>query len=55
MSLIYFLVIEPCIASFLSPPSDPFMAVLERELIILTFVSLGWAYVLILLLLPSVI
>ncbi|KAG0699492.1 hypothetical protein DFH29DRAFT_983489 [Suillus ampliporus] len=33
------------IASFLSPPSDPFMAVLERELLILTFVGLGWAWV----------
>ncbi|OAX35889.1 hypothetical protein K503DRAFT_827545 [Rhizopogon vinicolor AM-OR11-026] len=33
------------IASFLSPPSDPFMAVLERELIILTFAALGWAWV----------
>ncbi|KIK91214.1 hypothetical protein PAXRUDRAFT_150011 [Paxillus rubicundulus Ve08.2h10] len=31
-------------ASFLSPPSDPFIAVLERELIILTFVALGWAW-----------
>ncbi|KAH7923390.1 hypothetical protein BV22DRAFT_1196761 [Leucogyrophana mollusca] len=32
------------IASFLSPPSDPFIAVLERELAILTFVCLGWAW-----------
>ncbi|KAF9220310.1 hypothetical protein BS17DRAFT_739428 [Gyrodon lividus] len=32
------------IASFLSPPSDPFIAVLERELMILTFVGLGWAW-----------
>ncbi|KAF9237247.1 hypothetical protein BU15DRAFT_88826 [Melanogaster broomeanus] len=30
--------------SFLSPPSDPFIAVLERELIILIFVGLGWAW-----------
>ncbi|KAG1817351.1 hypothetical protein EV424DRAFT_1324468 [Suillus variegatus] len=33
------------IASFLSPPSDPFIAVLEREIIVLIFVSLGWAWV----------
>lgn len=33
------------IASFLSPPSDPFMAVLEREIITLIFVTLGWAWV----------
>ncbi|KAH7888067.1 hypothetical protein F5I97DRAFT_1806524 [Phlebopus sp. FC_14] len=34
------------IAAFLSPPSDPFIAVLEREFIILIFVGLGWALVL---------
>ncbi|KAG1727012.1 hypothetical protein EDB19DRAFT_1914374 [Suillus lakei] len=33
------------IASFLSPPSDPFMVVLEREIITLIFVALGWAWV----------
>ncbi|KAG2140498.1 uncharacterized protein EDB93DRAFT_1241857 [Suillus bovinus] len=33
------------IASFLSPPSDPFIAVLEREIIVLAFVALGWAWV----------
>ncbi|KAG1814722.1 uncharacterized protein BJ212DRAFT_1361725 [Suillus subaureus] len=33
------------IASFLSPPSDPFMAVLEREIFMLIFVALGWAWV----------
>ncbi|KAG2070593.1 hypothetical protein BDR04DRAFT_1198344 [Suillus decipiens] len=33
------------IASFLSPPSDPFMAVLEREIILLVFVALGWGWV----------
>ncbi|KAG1736637.1 uncharacterized protein EDB91DRAFT_1141898 [Suillus paluster] len=33
------------IASFLSPPSDPFMVVLERELMILVSVALGWAWV----------
>ncbi|KAG2130867.1 hypothetical protein DEU56DRAFT_981991 [Suillus clintonianus] len=33
------------IASFLSPPSEPFMVVLERELLILTFVLLGWGWV----------
>ncbi|KAJ8489973.1 hypothetical protein ONZ45_g13364 [Pleurotus djamor] len=32
------------IASFLSPPSDPFMSVLERELIILLFVATAWAW-----------
>ena len=31
--------------SFLAPPSDPFLAVLERELLILLFVSIAWAYV----------
>ena len=31
--------------SFLAPPSDPFLAVLERELLILLFVSITWAYV----------
>ncbi|KAJ3517352.1 hypothetical protein NLJ89_g569 [Agrocybe chaxingu] len=33
------------IAAFLSPPSDPFMSVLERESLILFFVSLAWAWV----------
>ncbi|KAF7419671.1 hypothetical protein PC9H_002263 [Pleurotus ostreatus] len=32
------------IASFLSPPSDPFMSVLEREAIILVFVLIGWGW-----------
>lgn len=33
------------IAAFLSPPRDPFVAVLERELLILFFVALAWAWV----------
>ncbi|KAG6856698.1 hypothetical protein H0H87_001739 [Tephrocybe sp. NHM501043] len=32
------------IASVLSPPSDPFPAVLERELLIMLFASLTWAW-----------
>lgn len=32
------------IASFLSAPSDPFVAVIERECIILLLVGLGWAW-----------
>ncbi|KAF8550186.1 hypothetical protein OG21DRAFT_1469052 [Imleria badia] len=32
------------IASFLSPPSDPFIAVLQRELAILIFATSGWAW-----------
>ncbi|TFK66336.1 hypothetical protein BDN72DRAFT_880366 [Pluteus cervinus] len=32
------------IAAFLSPPADPFIAVLERELLILFFASLSWAW-----------
>ncbi|KAF8123857.1 hypothetical protein EV363DRAFT_1587054 [Boletus edulis] len=32
------------IASFLSPPSDPFIAVLQRELGILVFATFGWAW-----------
>ncbi|KAG9311166.1 hypothetical protein JVU11DRAFT_8233 [Chiua virens] len=32
------------IASFLSPPSDPFIAVLQRELGILIFAASGWAW-----------
>ncbi|KAG1767104.1 hypothetical protein EDD22DRAFT_876477 [Suillus occidentalis] len=32
-------------ASFLLPPSDPFMVVLEREIITLIFVALGWGWV----------
>jgi hypothetical protein len=31
------------VASFLSPPSDPFIAVLEREFFILFFVTIAWA------------
>lgn len=31
------------IGSFLSPPSDPFVAVLERELLIILFVCIAWA------------
>ncbi|KAG2357359.1 hypothetical protein BDR07DRAFT_1420585 [Suillus spraguei] len=33
------------VSSFLSPPSDPFMVVLEREIILLIFVALGWGWV----------
>lgn len=33
------------LAAFFSPPSDPFLSVLERETLILTFVAIGWAYV----------
>lgn len=33
------------IVSFLAPPSDPFLAVLEREVLILLFVSITWAWV----------
>ncbi|KAJ3536349.1 hypothetical protein NMY22_g6068 [Coprinellus aureogranulatus] len=32
------------IGSFLSPPSDPFVAVLERELLIILFVCIAWAW-----------
>ncbi|KAJ7709612.1 hypothetical protein B0H17DRAFT_915317 [Mycena rosella] len=32
------------ITSFMSPPSDPFMAVLEREGMILLFVTTAWAW-----------
>ncbi|KAJ2975240.1 hypothetical protein NUW54_g11765 [Trametes sanguinea] len=32
------------ISSFLDAPSDPFLAVLERELIFITFVVLAWAW-----------
>ncbi|KZT24411.1 hypothetical protein NEOLEDRAFT_1207860 [Neolentinus lepideus HHB14362 ss-1] len=32
------------IAGFLSPPNDPFIAVLERELILVLFVTLAWAW-----------
>ncbi|KAJ7047102.1 hypothetical protein C8F04DRAFT_1308883, partial [Mycena alexandri] len=32
------------ITSFMSPPSDPFMAVLEREFTILLFVTTAWAW-----------
>jgi hypothetical protein len=31
------------IAVFIAPPSDPFISVLEREILILLFVSLAWA------------
>jgi hypothetical protein len=33
------------IAAFLSPPAEPFAAVFEREMLILFFSTLGWAYV----------
>ncbi|KAH9906104.1 uncharacterized protein B0H18DRAFT_898949 [Fomitopsis serialis] len=32
------------IAAFLDPPSDPLISVLERELILALFVTLGWAW-----------
>ncbi|KAJ7172199.1 hypothetical protein C8R46DRAFT_893839 [Mycena filopes] len=32
------------ITSFMSPPSDPFMSVLEREFTILAFVTTAWAW-----------
>ncbi|KAG6918461.1 hypothetical protein DXG01_014088 [Tephrocybe rancida] len=32
------------VASVISPPSDPFLSVLERELLIMLFVSLSWAW-----------
>ncbi|KII83920.1 hypothetical protein PLICRDRAFT_179954 [Plicaturopsis crispa FD-325 SS-3] len=32
------------IASFLSPPSDPFVAVMERETLIISFNALAWAW-----------
>ncbi|KAJ7510139.1 hypothetical protein B0H11DRAFT_1957855 [Mycena galericulata] len=32
------------ITSFMSPPNDPFMAVLERELLILLFVTTAWGW-----------
>ncbi|KXN81239.1 hypothetical protein AN958_05700 [Leucoagaricus sp. SymC.cos] len=32
-------------AAFLSPPSDPFISVLEREFLILFFVAIAWAWV----------
>ncbi|KAJ7087768.1 hypothetical protein C8R44DRAFT_26769 [Mycena epipterygia] len=32
------------ITSFMSPPNDPFMAVLEREIMILFFVTTSWAW-----------
>ncbi|KIM88532.1 hypothetical protein PILCRDRAFT_62336 [Piloderma croceum F 1598] len=32
------------VASFISPPNDPFMAVLERELLIMLFVAATWAW-----------
>ncbi|KAG7440516.1 uncharacterized protein BT62DRAFT_910398 [Guyanagaster necrorhizus] len=31
-------------SAFMSPPSDPFMAVLEREILIITLVSTSWAW-----------
>ncbi|TEB11300.1 hypothetical protein FA13DRAFT_991623 [Coprinellus micaceus] len=40
MGLASFLIL---IGSFLSPPSDPFVAVLERELLIVLFVCIAWA------------
>jgi hypothetical protein len=33
------------LVAFLSPPSDPFLMMLERELLIIFFVCLAWAYV----------
>ncbi|EDQ99398.1 uncharacterized protein LACBIDRAFT_316563 [Laccaria bicolor S238N-H82] len=33
------------IASFLSPPTDPFRAVVEREVVIMIMISLTWSYV----------
>lgn len=35
--------LTPLLASFMVPPSDPFVAVLERECIILVLGGLGWA------------
>ena len=32
-------------AAFLDAPFDPFLAVLERELILILFVVIAWAYV----------
>ncbi|KAF8186290.1 hypothetical protein BJ912DRAFT_852397 [Pholiota molesta] len=32
------------VAALLSPPSDPFIAVLEREILIVLFVNLAWAW-----------
>ncbi|KAF9483730.1 hypothetical protein BDN70DRAFT_956980 [Pholiota conissans] len=32
------------IAAFLSPPNDPFMAVLERETLIVLFVTMAWGW-----------
>ncbi|KAJ7581095.1 hypothetical protein C8J56DRAFT_256925 [Mycena floridula] len=32
------------ITSFMSPPSDPFMAVLEREILIISLVTISWAW-----------
>ncbi|KAI0917777.1 hypothetical protein AcV7_007101 [Taiwanofungus camphoratus] len=32
------------IAALLDPPSDPFIGVLERELVFLTFVTIAWAW-----------
>jgi hypothetical protein len=32
------------IAAFFSPPNDAFMAVLERETLIVLFVAMGWAW-----------
>ncbi|PBK88893.1 hypothetical protein ARMGADRAFT_996733 [Armillaria gallica] len=31
-------------SAFMSPPSDPFMAVLEREILIISLVSVSWAW-----------
>ncbi|KAK0473358.1 hypothetical protein IW261DRAFT_1503962 [Armillaria novae-zelandiae] len=33
-----------CNPAFMSPPSDPFMAVLEREILIISLVSVSWAW-----------
>lgn len=32
------------VASVLSPPSDPFMSVLERELLLLLLSTIAWAW-----------
>jgi hypothetical protein len=33
------------VSAFLSPPAEPFIVVLEREMLILLFAALAWAYV----------
>ncbi|KAF9521875.1 hypothetical protein CPB83DRAFT_840925 [Crepidotus variabilis] len=39
-----FLILIGPVASFLSPPLDPFISTLERESLILLFISVGWAW-----------